>query len=148
PEALEQLGRDLGSALARLHSVHLGYVTRFSQRVETWQQVMTDGFSPDWDNPAPNALFDADLLPIFRRILDQTRDFDFRDGTLVHGDLNLSNVLVYQSHRLSAIVDPGGYAGMPMFDLAYAAVPWDHGFGFYEAVLDGYRQAGGTFDPT
>jgi hypothetical protein len=33
---------------------------------------------------------------------------------------------------------------MPMFDLAYAAVPWDHGFDFYHAMREAYT---GAFDP-
>jgi aminoglycoside phosphotransferase (APT) family kinase protein len=146
-DALAQLGRDLGQALATLHSVHFGYLSRFSVRVETWQQVMTDGFSPDWDNPAPNVLFDAELLPIFKRILKETDYFAFRDGTFVHGDLVLTNVLVdTDTHRLSAIIDPGGCAGMPMFDLAYAAMPSDHGYAFHHAMLEGYRLHSDKFD--
>ena len=146
-EALQQLGRDLGAALATMHTVHLGYITRFSVHVETWQQVMTDGFSPNWDDPAPNALFDAELLPIFKRILRETDYFAFTNGTFVHGDLVLTNVLVdADTHRLAAIIDPGGYAGMPMFDLAYAAMPWDHGYPFHQAMLDSYRQRSDKFD--
>jgi len=147
PDALRQLGHDLGHALAALHQVHLGYITRFGTRVDSWKTTLTDGFSPDWDHIAPNALFDGDLLPIFERILHETNYFAFTDGTLIHCDLNLSNVLVdAESHQLRAIIDPGGYAGMPMFDLAYAAMPWDHGFEFYDAVLDSYRQNSGKFD--
>lgn len=146
--ALEQLGRDLGHALATLHDVHLGYVTRFGTRVERWQETLTDGFSPDWDDPVPNALFDEELLPTFKRILEKTDYFGFQDGHLIHGDLVLSNVLVdVESHRLKAIIDPASYAGMPMFDLAYAAMPWDHGFAFYNAMLDSYRQHSDQFDP-
>jgi aminoglycoside phosphotransferase (APT) family kinase protein len=148
PDAVKKLGYDLGQSLAKLHQVHLGYITRFSTKVPKWQHSLTDGFSPDWDNPAPNALFDEALLPIFRRILDQTAYFEFTDGSLSHCDLNLSNVLVNtQSHQLTAILDPGGYAGMPMFDLAYAAIPWDHGFAFFDAVIDSYRQHSDQFDP-
>src|SRR5262249_9043577 len=55
---LEQLGSDLGEVLARLHWVKLGYITHFGKKVDRWQEVLTDGFSPDWDNIAPNALFD------------------------------------------------------------------------------------------
>jgi hypothetical protein len=33
-----------------------------------------------------------------------------------------------------------------MFDLAYAAMPWDHGWGFYNAMLDSYQQHSKTFD--
>lgn len=148
PEALEQLGRDLGQALATLHGVHLGYITHFGRKVENWKQTMTDGFSPDWDNISPNALFDEALLPLFRRALDESRYFDFQDGTLIHCDLNLSNVLVdVESHHLRAIIDPGGFAGMPMFDLAYAAMPWDHGYEFYNAMLDSYQKHSDRFDP-
>jgi aminoglycoside phosphotransferase (APT) family kinase protein len=148
PDAVKQLGRDLGQTLATLHSVHLGYITRFGVRVPTWQHTLTDGFSADWDNIAPNALFDDKLLPIFQRILHETDYLAFTDGTLIHCDLNLSNVLVNRhSHRLSAIIDPGGYAGMPMFDLAYAAIPWDHGFEFSDAVIDSYREHSDQFDP-
>jgi hypothetical protein len=93
-------------------------------------------------------LFDHSLLPIFERILHQTNYFAFQDGTLTHSDLTLSNVLVdTTTHRLRAILDPAGYAGMPMFDLAYAAMPWDHGFAFYQAMLDSYRQYSAQFDP-
>lgn len=145
--ALTQLGRDLGAALATVHSVHLGYVARFSVRVDTWQPVLTDGFSPDWDNPAPNALFDGELLPIFKRILRETGYFAFRDGSFIHGDLVLTNVLVdTATQRLRAIIDPAAYAGMPMFDLAYAAMPWDHGYAFHHAMVDSYRQHAHSFD--
>lgn len=145
---LPQLGRDLGQVLAKLHQVHLGYVTRFGDQVERWQVTLTDGFSPDWDHIAPNALFDAELLPIFERLLAQTHYFDFRDGSLIHCDLNLSNVLVdAKTHQLRAILDPGGYAGMPMFDLAYAAMPWDYGFEFFETMRDEYQQHSSKFDP-
>jgi aminoglycoside phosphotransferase (APT) family kinase protein len=148
PEAIRQLGHDLGHALAKLHQVHLGYITRFSTRVNTWQTTLTDGFSPNWDDPAPSALFDDALLPILKRVLHETDYFSFTDGTLIHGDLNLSNVLVdVEIHRLTAILDPGGYAGMPMFDLAYAAMPWDHGFEFYHAMLASYQEHGGVFNP-
>jgi aminoglycoside phosphotransferase (APT) family kinase protein len=147
-DALQRLGHDLGHALAKLHQVHLGYITRFGQRVDSWKHALTDGFSPDWDNIAPNALFDESLLPIFKRILDETGYFSFQDGTLIHCDLNLSNVLVdADTHQLRAIIDPAGYAGMPMFDLAYAAMPWDHGFEFFDAMLDSYRQYSSKFDP-
>ncbi len=147
PNALQQLGADLGYALAKLHTVPLGYVARFGMRVESWQQVLMDGFSPDWDNIAQNTLFDDELLTIFERILDKTGYFAFTDGTLTHNDLNLSNVLVdVNTHQLRAILDPAGYAGMPMFDLGYAAMPWDHGFGFYHAILDSYRQHSTQFD--
>jgi len=62
-------------------------------------------------------------------------------------DLNLSNVLVdMDTHRLRAILDPAGYAGMPMFDLGYASMPWDHGFEFYEAIIETYRQNSDKFD--
>ncbi len=146
-ESLEQLGRDLGQAMAKLHSVHLGYITRFSETVATWQTTLTDGFSPDWDHIAPNALFDDHLLPIFERILRETNYLAFRDGRLIHCDLNLSNVLVdVNTHRLSAIIDPGGYAGMPMFDLGYAAIPWDHGFKFSDAMVESYKQHSHQFD--
>lgn len=148
PAALAQLGHDLGHALATLHRVRLGYLTRFGVRVASWQQTLTDGFSPDWEAIAPNTLFDAALLPILVRVLKETSYFAFVDGTLVHGDLVLSNVLVdTETHRLRAIIDPAGCAGMPMFDLAYAAMPWDHGWQFHEAMLEGYRQSGGVIDP-
>ena len=147
PDKVEQLGAALGRVLARLHSVSLGYITRFGARVESWQETLTDGFSPNWDDPQPNALFDDDLLPIFKRILVETGYFSFKDGTLIHGDLNLSNVLVDAgTHQLSAILDPGGYAGMPMFDLAYAAMPWDYGWAFHKAMLVSYREQHSPFD--
>ncbi|MCA0455005.1 MAG: aminoglycoside phosphotransferase family protein [Chloroflexi bacterium] len=147
PDNVEQLGADLGRVLARLHSVPLGYITRFGTRVESWQETLTDGFSPNWDDPQPNALFDDKLLPIFKRILAQTDYFGFKEGALIHGDLNLSNVLVdAQTHQLSAILDPGGYAGMPMFDLAYAAMPWDYGWAFHQAMLASYREQADDFD--
>lgn len=148
PGMLAQLGHELGHMLAKLHRIPLGYVTRLGTRVEKWQYTLTDGFSPDWDNIAPNALFDDELLPLFRRILDKTAYFSFQDGVLIHCDLNLSNVLVdADSHQLRAILDPAGYAGMAMFDLAYAAMPWDHGFEFHNAMLDSYRQHSDKFDP-
>jgi aminoglycoside phosphotransferase (APT) family kinase protein len=147
-EALWQLSHELGHALAKLHEVHLGYITRFGARVDTWKQTLTDGFSSDWDHIAPNALFDGELLPIFEGVLRKTNYFSFQDGTLIHCDLNLSNALVdADTHHLRAIIDPGGYAGMPMFDLAYAAMPWDHGFEFFNAMLDSYRQNSRKFDP-
>ncbi|MBI1282372.1 MAG: phosphotransferase [Anaerolineaceae bacterium] len=147
PDTIQQLGHDLGHALAKLHTVHLGYVTRFSTRVETWQTTLTDGFSPDWDNIAPNALFDDKLLPIFKRLLHKTGYFAFRDGSLIHGDLVLTNALVdANTHKLTAILDPAGYAGMPMFDLGYAAVPWDHGFDFSNAMVESYKQNSVQFD--
>jgi aminoglycoside phosphotransferase (APT) family kinase protein len=143
-----QLGRDLGKTLATLHSVHKGYVTRLGTRVEAWQQCITDGFSPDWDNIEPNALFDAELLSKLEQALEQTNYLAFKDGSFVHGDLVLSNVLVdVESHQLSAIIDPAGYAGMPMFDLAYAAMPWDHGYSFSEAMVESYQQHSDKFDP-
>jgi aminoglycoside phosphotransferase (APT) family kinase protein len=146
--AVRQLGHDLGAAMATFHSVHLGYITRFGAKVDSWKTTLTDGYSPDWDIIAPNALFDGELLSIFQRILQETDYFAFTDGSLIHCDLNLSNVLVdADSHQLRAIIDPGGYAGMPMFDLAYAAMPWDYSFAFHEAMLDSYRQHSGTFDP-
>jgi Ser/Thr protein kinase RdoA (MazF antagonist) len=148
PDAVRQLGHDLGAAMATLHSLHLGYITCFGAKVDSWKTTLTDGFSPDWDNIAPNALFDGELLSIFQRILRETDYFAFTDGSLIHCDLNLSNVLVdADSHQLRAIIDPGGYGGMPMFDLAYAAMSWDYGFAFHEAMLDSYRQHGGKFDP-
>jgi aminoglycoside phosphotransferase (APT) family kinase protein len=148
PDSVKQLGYDLGQALAVLHDVHLGYITRFGTKVPNWQYTLTDGFSPDWDTIAPNTLFDDQLLPIFQRILHETDYLNFTDGTLTHCDLNLSNVMVdVNTHRLSAIIDPGGYAGMPMFDLAYAAISWDHGFEFSDAMLDIYRQHSDKFDP-
>ena len=144
--SLQQLGHDMGEVLAALHAVHLGYITRFSMKVDSWKTTLTDGFSPDWDNIAPNALFDDELLPIFKHVLEKTDYFSFQDGTLIHGDLVLTNVLVdTQTHRLTAIIDPGGYAGMPMFDLAYAAMPWDHGFEFFHAMLTSYRQRSDKF---
>lgn len=148
PNEVGALAGDLGRVLAKLHTVHLGYVTRWTTPVSRWQDTLSDFFTPDWDNLKTNALFDDELLPIFQRILDRTGYLNFSDGTLIHCDLNLSNVLVdVDTHRLSAIIDPGGYAGMPMFDLAYAAMPWDYGFDFHHAMLDGYRQASGNFDP-
>ena len=33
-----------------------------------------------------------------------------------------------------------------MFDLAYAAMPWDHGFEFHHALVDSYKQACDLFD--
>lgn len=147
PDKVERLGHDLGQVLAKLHSVRLGYITRFGTKVESWQQTLTDGFSPDWNNPAPNTLFDKKLLPVFKRILQQTDYFAFKAGTLIHCDLNLSNVLVdAHSHELRTILDPGGYAGMPMFDLAYAAMPWDYGFSFHNAMLNSYRRSASAFD--
>lgn len=147
PDEVTTLAGDLGRALAKLHTVHLGYVTRWTTPVARWQDTLTDFFSPDWDNLKPNALFDAELLPIFQRLLKETGYLNFSDGTLIHCDLNLSNVLVnVETRRLSAIIDPGGYAGMPMFDLAYASMPWDYGFDFHHAILDAYRQASGHFD--
>lgn len=144
---IQRLGHDLGTALAKLHQVPLGYITRLGTKVKNWQMAITDGFSPDWDHIAPNGLFDDQLLPILRRALDKTGYMTFTDGTLTHSDLNLSNVLVdADSHQLRAIIDPAGYAGMPMFDLAYAAMPWDHGFEFYQAMLDSYQQNTSQFD--
>jgi aminoglycoside phosphotransferase (APT) family kinase protein len=147
-DALQKLGHELGQALAKLHQVQLGYITRFGTKVDLWKATLTDGFSPDWDNIAPNALFDTELLSTFKRILSQSKYFDFQDGTLIHCDLNLSNVLVdVDTHELLAIIDPAGYAGMPMFDLAYAAMPWDYGWEFYHAMLDSYKQHSRKFDP-
>jgi aminoglycoside phosphotransferase (APT) family kinase protein len=147
-DALRQLGHDLGQALAKLHHVHLGYITRLGTKVGRWKDTLTDGFSPDWDNPAPNALFDKTLLPIFKHILHETNYFSFQDGRLIHCDLNLSNVLVdTETHALRAIIDPAGYAGMPMFDLAYTAMPWDYGIDFYNSILSSYQGATDRFDP-
>jgi len=147
-DALRKLGHELGQALAKLHQVQLGYITRFGTKVDSWKATLTDGFSPDWDNIAPNALVDNELLSSFKRILNQSKYFDFQDGTLIHCDLNLSNVLVdADSHELLAIIDPAGYAGMPMFDLAYAAMPWDYGWEFYHAMLAAYKQHSNQFDP-
>lgn len=147
PDDLRQLGTDLGNVLARLHARRLGYLTHFNTRIDRWQQALTDGFSPDWDNPAPNALYDHDLLAVLRRVLRESGYFEFSDGAFCHGDLVLTNVLVdKQTHRLRALIDPGNYAGMPMFDLAYAAMPWDHGFAFHDALLESYRSHA-AFDP-
>jgi aminoglycoside phosphotransferase (APT) family kinase protein len=146
-DKLRMLGAELGQALAKLHTVHLGYITRFGTKVSSWRDTLTDGFSPDWDHIAPNALFDATLLPILETALRKTDYFTFQDGTLIHCDLNLSNVLVdAETHRLRAILDPAGYAGMPMFDLAYASMPWDYGFEFYQAMLDSYQHHSDKFD--
>jgi aminoglycoside phosphotransferase (APT) family kinase protein len=93
-DALQHLGHDLGYALAKLHEVQLGYITRFGTKVDSWQQALTDGFSPDWHNITPNVLFDDELLPIFKRILDKTAYFAFKDGTLTHSDLNVSTDVV------------------------------------------------------
>ncbi len=147
-DKVRQLGHDLGHALATMHRVHLGYITQWGRKVENWKAALTDFFSPNWDNIAPNALFDDTLLPIFERILRETDYFAFQDGTLIHCDLNLSNVLVdIDSHRLAAIIDPGGYAGMPMFDLAYTAIPWDHGWDLHHAILNSYQKYADHFDP-
>ena len=146
-EMLEALGHELGESLAKMHEIPLGYITRLGTRVDKWQYAITDGFSPDWDTIAPNALFNGDLLNILRNALDKTGYLNFTDGTFVHGDLNLSNVLVdIGTHRLTAIIDPAGYAGMPMFDLAYASMPWDYGFEFHRAMLEAYQAKSNKFD--
>jgi aminoglycoside phosphotransferase (APT) family kinase protein len=146
-ESLKLLGAELGQNLATLHERHLGYVERLGTRVEKWQWTLTDGFSPNWDEIAPNALFDAELLPLLRTALDKTKYFEFTDGCFIHGDLVLTNVLLDKdSHRLKAIIDPAGCAGMPMFDLAYAAMPYDHGFEFYEAMRESYQRHSTKFD--
>jgi fructosamine-3-kinase len=73
---------------------------------------------------------------------------DFSDGHLIHTDLNLNNVLVNsQTHELVGIIDPAGYTGMPMFDLAYAAMPFEYGFDYLDALVNSYRQHGGNFEP-
>jgi aminoglycoside phosphotransferase (APT) family kinase protein len=145
--AFQRLGEDVGRALARLHSKHLGYITHFNDRIPRWQQALTDGFSPDWDDIAPNALFNGALLDSLRQVIDDSRYFDFSEGTLCHGDLVLTNVMIDpKTHRLRAIIDPGNYAGMPMFDLAYAAMPWDHGFEFHHALVDAYKREAGGFN--
>ena len=145
--SFEHLGEHLGRVLARLHSKHLGYITHFNDRVLRWQHALTDGFSSDWEDIAPNALFEGPLLDALRRVICETRYLDFNDGSLCHGDLVLTNVLIdSETNQLRAIIDPGNYAGMPMFDLAYAAMPWDHGFEFHHALVDSYRQASNLFD--
>jgi aminoglycoside phosphotransferase (APT) family kinase protein len=150
PEAARlALARDLGTALARLHRKPLGYVTFLGTRVADWQAALTHPiFSPDWNHPRPNALFDADLLAIFQDYLTRCGYWQFQQGTLVHGDLNLNNTLVNATtHRLRAVIDPAGFAGMPMFDLAYACMPLEYGFDYLDSMLDAYQAAGGTFEP-
>lgn len=149
-ESLLKLAHDIGAEMAKLHTVRFGYLLRFSERVATWKEVMThELFSPDWDTIPPKGIFEGELLEDFRRIVRTSGYLDFSDGYLVHFDLNLNNVLVNnQTHELVAIIDPAGYTGMPMFDLAYAAMPWEYGFEYLNALVDSYRQHGGEFEPT
>jgi aminoglycoside phosphotransferase (APT) family kinase protein len=143
------LAHDLGTDLARLHRKPLGYVTFLGTRVADWQAALTHPiFRPDWTNPRPNALFDADLLAIFQNYLERAGYWQFQQGTLVHGDLNLNNTLVDATTlRLRAVIDPAGFAGMPMFDLAYACMPLEYGFDYLDTMVAAYQAAGGTFEP-
>lgn len=140
---------DLGQELAKLHQAHLGYISHFGQPVKTWKEAIThELFSPNWDEIAPNSLFEGQLLKDFEGILNQSGYLDFNDGSLCHTDLTMSNVLVDEgSLQIQAIIDPGGFAGMPMFDLAYTAMPWELGFDFMDRLVESYRQHGGRFDP-
>lgn len=147
PGSLHQLATKIGTALATMHEKHFGYITRLGSRVATWGESLTDGFSPDWETIPPNVLFTGDLLRDFRETVTRTGFLTFTEGVFVHGDLNLNNTLVdADTHELRAIIDFAGYAGMPMFDLAYAAMPWENGFDYLHALVAAYRARSSRFD--
>ncbi|HEX2913129.1 MAG TPA: aminoglycoside phosphotransferase family protein [Chloroflexia bacterium] len=144
-----QLADDLGSELAKLHRHHLGYITHFGQPVKSWKEAITHPlFSPNWDEIVPKGFYQGELLKKFQHILQESGYLDFTDGSLCHTDLSLNNVLVHEnSLELQAIIDPAGFAGMPMFDLAYTAMPWEIGFDFMDRLINSYQRQGGKLDP-
>jgi|SRR5581483_2926937 len=141
------LADDIGHVLYKLHQVKLGFIGNRDVRFSQWGELLRSRFKINPDNLVPTALFERELLTTFKRILQQSSYMRYTDGRLMHGDLHLGNTLVdMESFRLQAIIDPWDYmAGMPMYDLAYASLPWEYGMDYHTRVLTRYRALTDTF---
>jgi len=142
------LADDVGDALRALHAVRLGFIGNRDVKFNNWGELLRSRFKVDPDALSSTSVFDANLLTRFEIMLREPSYAGHSDGHLVHGDLNLGNTLVdAASFRLRAIIDPWDYlAGMAMYDLAYASLPWEYGMDYHARVLARYRTGANAFD--
>lgn len=139
----DRLASALGGLLARIHTIPMPSLRAFEQPLADWGAAF--GL---WEL-RPTSVFDDVLLPRFEQALRQTRYRERTDAMLTHSDANLHNVLVdTASGALRALIDPGPViGGDTMYDLAYAAQPWNYGHSYLEHLLATYQAAGGAFEP-
>ena len=154
PRAGEDLARQCGSALARLHQVPV-------------DRIHTDMLRPLDENPAETAieLLDevvaTELLqpvPVYhlaRRWLVSNQPSTPHPHRICHGDFRNGNLIV-DGGRLAAVLDwEACHNGDPFQDVAWFCVrSWRFGnddrtaggFGSLESYRDGYEAAGGEWD--
>jgi aminoglycoside phosphotransferase (APT) family kinase protein len=147
-EQLLQLAHDVSQALCQMHRVKMGYLGNKHQTFQNWGDLLQSRFQIDAERLVPSKLFDQELLTRLHEILHKSSYRAYTDGRMMHGDLHLGNTLVdTQTRQLRAIIDPWNYiAGMPMYDLAYASLPWEYGMAYHQRVLAHYRANTDTFN--
>lgn len=142
--ATETTGRQLGIFLAALHRIDTGPLAAMPGPKEVWRQ---------WQDlrKVTQPVVRHQMTKSENRHLDRWWDQFLTDQRMRrfqpavrHGDLWYGNLLVHEHGTISAVLDWEMIAiADPAQDLALARYL---GAQFTNAVLDGYRSSGGTFD--
>ncbi|MCK5699447.1 MAG: aminoglycoside phosphotransferase family protein [Candidatus Aenigmarchaeota archaeon] len=65
---------------------------------------------------------------------------DIQNPKLIHGDVGYNNLIYTPEKDKIYFLDPGRIiGGDPIFDLAYASMPWAKGL-FFRGIMDGYEK--------
>ncbi len=65
---------------------------------------------------------------------------DIQNPKLIHGDIGYNNLIYTPEKDKIYFLDPGRIiGGDPIFDLAYASMPWAKGL-FFRGIMDGYEK--------
>jgi len=148
PPANPDLCRQMGATLAHIHRLP---IERFGsglrgvgQSGEQQVAAEIDRYHADWTSlHAACPTMDA----AFRWIMDHAADA-VGARTLVHGDFSLSNVLVTEDNRISALLDwEFTQLGFPAADIGWFYTAAQR-LASWEEFLSAYRSAGGAVPPT
>ena len=143
-KTLTAIGKCVATVLATLHEQTFPYMRSSATRYKTWGEAM------QLEQLAARSPFSAAWLEKLEHSLETTHYRRFSRGHLIHSDANLNNVLVDEKdYSFRALIDPGPtMIGMPMFDLAYAAWPWQYGLDYMITLTETYQQLSPHYNET
>ncbi len=143
--AREQLARQCGEALARIHQIPLAQIPDDVPALSIEQQISRSQAQLDEY---------GNVSPAHQLALNWLRDNPpaARDATLVHGDFRHGNLMIDEQGLVAVLDWELAHVGSPVEDLGYlCGNVWRFGvldkpvggFGDYEDLLEGYRSVAG-----
>ncbi len=145
PEELQYHGAYLaGQELRRHHNIAVSGFGSFDSNgkwtKKTWIEILQNYLGIRQRHKCALELFTQKEIDKIHDYAIRDKMMNTRDPKLIHGDVGHNNIIYIPEKDKIYFLDPGRIiGGDPMFDLAYASMPWAKGL-FFKGILDGYEK--------